>query len=59
MGDVRSRLPDKGKPFARTGRKATGLSEPAGLPKDRATYGNSGSGGALQPEYEPFVRPGR
>jgi uncharacterized protein YkwD len=27
------RLPDKGKPFARTGRKATGLFEPAGPPK--------------------------
>src|SRR5687767_15149469 len=27
------RLPDKGKPSARTGRKATGLSEPAGPPK--------------------------
>ena len=52
ISGVRFRLPDKGKPSARTGRKATGLSEPAGLPKDRATYGISGCGGPHNPNHD-------
>ena len=36
-------LPDKGKPSARTGRKATGLSELAGLPKESCRARHVGS----------------
>src|SRR5215210_4538099 len=38
MNGARPRLPDKGKPSARTGRKATGLPEPAGPPKGSMSH---------------------
>ena len=46
-------LPDKGKPSARTGRKATGLSEPAGLPKDSCHARHVGS---TEPPLDPTQR---
>src|SRR3954469_7912765 len=43
--------PDKGKPFARTGRKATGLYEPAGLPKEIVLTRHVGS--TREPPTDP------
>src|SRR3954466_9680704 len=37
-----------GKPSARAGRKATGLYEPAGLPKETVLTGTSGQSGAAE-----------
>src|SRR3954454_22711593 len=50
-GNKRFLSPDKGKPFARTARKATGLTEPAGLPKDSCCTRHVGS--TREPHPDP------